>query len=258
MCRYRIAALVQRVVREQDGVRRYRSSAPGLPLATYELLEEVCDKIGFAPRKTQNLFAREMAETIERLFEKEHDSECDECPTESNFMMRVYALREGRAFQTVDIATTTNHLYELLLALSNDDSFCLSVCKKIKAYGANGCHSGYCLTNCGYNNVSARAIVPDEIADVSSDWCLQLNNANTQLSTDWLRHLEVAIERRVVQILSYYLDGGANSASAVVDDAFVLSIINEIVPSGYELTMPTPPLRKVVYYSRAAGCSLTC
>ena len=257
MCRYKIAALVRRVVRERDGVRRYRSSAPGLPLATYELLEEACDAIEFAPRKTQDLFAREMAEAIERLFAKEHDSGCDERSTESDFIIRVYALREGRAFRAIDIATVTNHLYELLLALSNDDSFCLSVCKKIKAYGANGCHGGYCLTNYGYND-SARAIVPDEIADVSSEWCLQLNNANTQLSIDWLQHLEVAIERRIVQILSYYLDDGANSASVVVDDAFVLSVINEIVPSGHELTMPTPPLRKVVHYSRVAGCSLTC
>ena len=258
MCRYRIAALVRRVVRKRDGVRRYRSSAPGLPLATYELLEEVCDAIEFAPRKTQDLFAREMAEAIERLFAKEHDSGCDERSTESNFIIRVYALREGRALQAVDIATITNHLYELLLALSNDDGFCLSVCKKIKAYGANGCHGGYCLTNYGYNNVSARATVPDEIVDASSDWCLQLKNVNTQLSTDWLRHLEVAIERRIVQVLCYYLDDGANSASVVVDDAFILSTIHEIVPSGHELTMPTPPLRKVVHYSRAAGCSLTC
>lgn len=258
MCRYKIATLVRRVVRERDGVRRYRSSVPGLPLATYELLEEVCDAIEFAPRKTQDLFAREMAEAIERLFAKEHDSRCDERPTESNFMIRVYAFSEGRAFQAIDIATATNHLYELLLALSNDDSFCLSVCKKIKAYGANGCHGGYCLTNYGYNNVSARAIVPDEIVDVSSEWCLQLKNMNAQLSTDWLRHLEVAIERRIVQILSYYLDDGANSTSVVVDDAFVSSVIYEIVPSGHELTMPTPPLRKVVYYSRVAGCSLTC
>ena len=258
MCRYRIAALVRRVVRKRDGVRRYRSSAPGLPLATYELLEEVCDAIGFAPRKTQDLFAREMAEAIERLFAKEHDSGCDEHSTESDFMIRVYALREGRAFRAIDIATVTNHLYELLLALSNDDGFCLSVCKKIQAYEANGCHDGCCLTNYDYNNVSARANVPDEIADVSSDWCLQLKNANTQLSIDWLQHLEVAIERRIVQILSYYLDDGANSASVVVDDAFVSSVIYEIVPSGCELAMPTPPLRKVVYYSRVAGCSLTC
>ncbi len=258
MCRYRIAALVRRVVRGRDGVRKYRSSAPGLPLATYELLEEVCDAIEFAPRKTQDLFAREMAEAIERLFAKEHDSRCDKRSTESSFIIRVYALREGRAFRAIDIATVTNHLYELLLALSNDDSFCFSVCKKIQAYEANGCHDGCCLTNYGYNNVSARAIVPDEIADASSDWCLQMKNVNAQLPIDWLRHLEVAIERRIVQVLCYYLDDGANSASVVVDDAFVSSVINEIVPSGYELTMPTPPLRKVVYYSRGAGCSLTC
>ena len=258
MCRYRIATLVRRVVRERDGVRRYRSSAPGLPLATYELLEEVCDKIEFAPRKTQDLFAREMAEAIERLFEKEHDSECDECSTESNFIIRVCAFSEGRAFRAIDIATATNHLYELLLALSNDDSFCLSVCKKIKAYGANGCHGDYCLTNYGYNNVSARAIVPSEIVDASSDWCLQLKNVNTQLSNDWLRHLEVAIERRIVQVLCYYLDDGVSSVPVVVDNAFVSSVIYEIVPSGYELTMPTPPLRKVVYYSRVAGYSLIC
>lgn len=258
MCRYRIATLVQRVVRERDGVRRYRSSAPGLPLATYELLEEVCDAIEFAPRKTQDLFAREMAEAIERLFAKEHDSGCDKCSTEINFIMRVCTFSEGRAFRAIDIATATNHLYELLFALSNDDGFCLSVCKKIKAYGANGCHGGYCLTNYGYNNVSARAIVPSEIIDASRDWCLQLKNVNVQLSTGWLQHLEVAIERRIVQVLCYYLDDGVNSPSVVVDDAFVSSVINEIVPSGYELTMPTPPLRKVVCYSPAAGCSLIC
>lgn len=258
MCRYKIAALVRRVVRGRDGVRKYRSSVPGLPLATYELLEEVCDAIEFAPRKTQDLFAREMAEAIERLFAKEHDSGCDKCSTEINFIMRVCAFSEGRAFLTIDIATATNHLFELLLALSNDDSFCFSVCKKIQAYGANGCHGGYCLVNYGYNNVSARAIVPDGIVDVSSDWCLQLKNQNAQLSTDWLRHLEVAIERRIIQVLCYYLDDGANSASVVVDDAFISSVISEIVPSGYELTMPTPPLRKVVYYSRVAGYSVTC
>ena len=55
MCRYKIATLVQRVVRERDGVRRYRSSAPGLPLATYELLEEVCDAIEFARRSSGSL-----------------------------------------------------------------------------------------------------------------------------------------------------------------------------------------------------------
>ncbi|MCR4753494.1 MAG: hypothetical protein K5837_03700 [Candidatus Saccharibacteria bacterium] len=258
MCRYKIATLVRRVVRERDGVHRYRSSVPGLPLATYELLEEVCDAIEFAPRKTQDLFAREMAGAIEQLFAKEHDSGCDERSTESNFIIRVYALREGRDLRAVDIATITNHLYGLLLALSNDDSFCLSVCKKIQAYEVNDCHDGCCLTNYGFNNVSARAIVPDEIVDASSDWCLQLKNANTQLSTDWLRHLEAAIERRIVQVLCYYLDDGSNSASVVVDDAFILSTIHEIVPSGHELTMPTPPLRKVVYYSRVAGCSLTC
>lgn len=245
---YTISRLVAKVCRvDSEGARSYRSSVPGLPLGTYELLERVCDGLKNQQRKTRADFAMLMAEEIEKLIENEPDDLFDECDMVENFLMRMYSEAKINA---IDVATITGYMEALLFGLSHDEAFCKKVIAAVEPCGIERGRD-YCL-RCNY---SPDDDYPSEIVRLIDSWCYVLvRSPEVVVGWDWIDHFAVAMARRIVQLIEHQLDEGANIASVAVDEKFVSCLAAEIIPNDGE--MRVPPYLRMVFYNRAT-CSFT-